>query len=112
MRQMNRIMIAMLAMNGRVTMLRISRWAGKGGSYRSVYQVQLLHKEFACPLNVVILLKTNLKTLAMAHVILFSSDLDLTYEQIIDYYKLRFQIEFNFRDAKQFWGLEDFMTKS
>jgi putative transposase len=27
-------------------------------------------------------------------------------------YSLRFQIEFNFRDAKQFWGLEDFMTVS
>jgi putative transposase len=25
---------------------------------------------------------------------------------------LRFQIEFNFRDAKQFWGLEDFMNTS
>lgn len=83
-----------------------------GDIQTDVYQVQLLHKEFACPLNVVILLKTNLKTLAIAHVILFSSDLDLTSEQIIDYYKLRFQIEFNFRDAKQFWGLEDFMTKS
>src|SRR5437899_12847212 len=23
---------------------------------------------------------------------------------------LRFQLEFNFRDAKQYWGLEDFMT--
>jgi putative transposase len=27
-----------------------------------------------------------------------------------DYYSLRFQIEFNFRDAKQHWGLEDFMN--
>ena len=26
------------------------------------------------------------------------------------YYRLRFQIEFNFRDAKQYWGLEDFMN--
>ena len=26
------------------------------------------------------------------------------------YYSLRFQIEFNFRDAKQFWGFEDFMN--
>ena len=26
------------------------------------------------------------------------------------FYSLRFQIEFNFRDAKQFWGLEDFMN--
>ena len=30
------------------------------------------------------------------------------YQTIIDSYSARFQIEFNFRDAKQFWGLEDF----
>ena len=41
---------------------------------------------------------------------LFSTDADLEYEKLIDYYKLRFQIEFNFRDAKQYWGLEDFMN--
>jgi putative transposase len=77
-----------------------------------VYQVTLLHKEFAQSLNVVILVKTNLKTHARSHVILFSSELKLSSEKIIDYYKLRFQIEFNFRDAKQFWGLEDFMNLS
>jgi hypothetical protein len=27
-----------------------------------------------------------------------------------DYYRLRFQLEFNFRDAKQYWGLEDLMN--
>ncbi|MBE9212031.1 transposase [Plectonema cf. radiosum LEGE 06105] len=75
-----------------------------------IYQIQLLHKEFSCPLNVVILVKTNLNTQACSHVILFSSDLELSYDKLIDYYKLRFQIEFNFRDAKQFWGLEDFMN--
>ncbi len=74
------------------------------------YQATLLHKEFAQSLNVVILVKTNLKTNAHSHVILFSSDLNFSHEKIIDYYKLRFQIEFNFRDAKQFWGLEDFMN--
>lgn len=36
----------------------------------------------------------------------------MKYEKIIDSYKLRFQIEFNFRDTKQFWGLEDFMSLS
>lgn len=77
-----------------------------------IYQATLLHKEFAQSLNVVILVKTNLKTHARSHIILFSSDLDLTSDKIIDYYKLRFQIEFNFRDAKQFWGLEDFMNLS
>ena len=75
-----------------------------------LYQAQLLHKEFAQPLNVVIIAKTNLRTQARAHVVLFSSDLDLAYAPLVDYYGLRFQIEFNFRDAKQYWGLEDFMN--
>ena len=76
------------------------------------YQMQLLHREFSGPLNVVILLRTNLQTKAWANVILFSSDLELSHEKLIDFYSLRFQIEFNFRDAKQFWGLEDFMNVS
>jgi putative transposase len=75
-----------------------------------LYQAQLLHKEFAHPLNVVIIVKTNLHTQAQAHVVLFSSDLTLAYTPLVDYYSLRFQIEFNFRDAKQYWGLEDFMN--
>jgi putative transposase len=75
-----------------------------------LYQAQLLHKEFVQPLNVVIIAKTNLHTQARAHVLLFSSDLELAYTPLVDYYSLRFQIEFNFRDAKQYWGLEDFMN--
>jgi len=59
---------------------------------------------------VVIITKTNLKTGAFANVNLFSSNLELSWEKIIDYYSLRFQIEFNFRDAKQYWGLEDLMN--
>ena len=77
-----------------------------------IYQTQALHKEFSQPLNVVIIVKTNLHTRACAHVILFASDLTLAYDPLIDYYRLRFQIEFNFRDAKQYWGLEDFMNVS
>ena len=34
----------------------------------------------------------------------------LAGETLIEYYSLRFQIEFDFRDAKQYWGLEDFMN--
>ena len=56
----------------------------------------------------VILVKTNLTTQARAHVVLLSSDLDLSDEPLIDKYSLRFQIECNFRDATQYWGLEDF----
>jgi hypothetical protein len=75
-----------------------------------IYQAQLLHKEFSQALNVVIIVKMNLQTHAWAHVILFSSDLDLPYDMLRDYYCLRFQIECNFRAAKQYWGLEDFMN--
>jgi DDE superfamily endonuclease len=82
----------------------------EGPMQTCIYQMQLLHKEFTHPLNVVIIAKTNLRTQARAHVVLFSSDLDLAYALLMDYYGLRFQIEFNFRDAKQYWGLEDFMN--
>jgi putative transposase len=75
-----------------------------------IYQMAMLHKEFSQPLNVAIIVKTRLKTRSRAHVVLFSSDLDLALQLLIDYYALRFQIEFNFRDAKQYWGLEDFMN--
>ena len=80
------------------------------GLRTQMYKTTLLNKEFAAPINVVIGLKTNLSTQAQAHIILFSTDLKLSYEKLYDFYTLRFQIEFNFRDAKQYWGLDDFMT--
>ncbi len=80
------------------------------GIQTQTFQATLLHKDFAQPLNVVIIVKTDLKTGKQARVILFSSDLSLSYERLIDYYSLRFQIEFIFRDAKQHFGLEDFMN--
>jgi putative transposase len=58
----------------------------------------------------VVMVKTPLKTQAVAHVILFSSDLALASAPLIENYRLRFHLEFNFRDAKQYWGLEDFMA--
>lgn len=75
-----------------------------------IYQVIVMHKKFADSLNVVIIIKKNVKTGKVARIILFSSDLELEWKKIIDYYRLRFQIEFNFRDAKQHWGMEDFMV--
>ena len=83
----------------------------QGNITTEVYQVsKLRHKKFPDPLNVVCILKTHLLTEKKSHLLLFTSDLALDAEKIIDYYRLRFQIEFNFRDAKQYWGLEDFMN--
>lgn len=71
---------------------------------------KLLSKSFADPINVVIIVKINLQTHKSARIILLSSDPDLSFETLIDYYSLRFQIEFLFRDMKQHWGAEDFMN--
>jgi hypothetical protein len=38
--------------------------------------------------------------------LLFSTDVNLAPEKIYEYYKMRFQIEFIFRDGKQFTGLK------
>lgn len=82
----------------------------KGNIETCIYNIQLWHKNFPELLNIVVIKKNNLMTNKVAHVVLFSSDLELHWEKIITYYRLRFQIEFNFRDAKQHWGLEDFMN--
>ncbi len=52
--------------------------------------------------STIVIVKTNLTTGKSAKVLLFSDDLVLAYDNLIDYYQLRFQIEFNFRDAKQY----------
>jgi len=76
------------------------------------YHGVFLSRKFSCPLNVVIIEKKDLKKAKVGRVLLFSSDLTLDWEKLIDYYSLRFQIEFNFRAAKQHFGLEDFMNVS
>ena len=81
------------------------------GDYRiDTYHMQLYHKDYPDLLNVVVIVKTHRATGKRGPVVLFSTDLELSAAQIVDYYGLRFQIEFNFRDAKQYWGLEDFMN--
>ena len=44
--------------------------------------------------------------------IYFSTDSDLSAWYIVKYYKLRFQIEFIYRDANQFTGLENCQARS
>jgi Transposase DDE domain len=46
------------------------------------------------------------------YILLFSTDLNLSGEKILKFYKLRFQIEFLFRDAKQFTGLSDCQSRN
>jgi hypothetical protein len=44
---------------------------------------------------------------SLLHKLFFSTDTLLTGEKVLDFYRTRFQIEFCFRDAKQYCGLTD-----
>jgi len=73
------------------------------------YQVQVWNKNITdYLLNVVIIRATQRSTGKIGVCYLFTSDLTLNWDKIVDYYSLRFQIEFNFRDAKQYFGFADF----
>ena len=59
----------------------------------------------------VIILRFDKNGIAKSHksrAVLFSTDMEADYNTIIDVYQVRFQIEFNFRDARQFFGLSNF----
>ena len=47
-----------------------------------IYQIEMLHKLFASRLNIVIIQKINTDTDKIAHVVLFSSDLNLEYAKM------------------------------
>ena len=57
-------------------------------------------------IRLVYLLK-KINSNSISYVLLFSTDLELDAYSIYLYYKARFQIEFLFRDSKQFTGLAD-----
>ena len=75
-----------------------------------IYQIEARHETVDQPLHVVVIVKRHQTTGKQAHVYLFSSDRTLAWDALLDAYQLRFQIEFAFRDAKHYWGLEDFMV--
>jgi DDE superfamily endonuclease len=73
-----------------------------------LYHQVLNHVQFQCNLRVVLVVDTKHNRRA----VLFSTDVNLDALAIYRYYKARFQIEFLFRDAKQFTGLTDCQARS
>ncbi len=74
-----------------------------------VYQFEAFTPKMAgLKLNIVVMLHTHQITKRVSRNILFTHDLTLEALKVIKYYSLRFQIEFDFRDAKQFYGLSHF----
>jgi DDE superfamily endonuclease len=73
-----------------------------------LYHQVLNHVQWRCTLQVVIVVHTQRHRYA----VLFSTDVTLEPPRLYRYYKARFQIEFLFRDAKQFTGLSDCQARS
>lgn len=73
-----------------------------------LYHQVLNHVQFQCNLSVVLVVDTKHNRRA----VLFSTDINLSALTLYRYYKARFQIEFLFRDAKQFTGLTDCQARS
>ncbi|RDH44373.1 IS4 family transposase [Zooshikella ganghwensis] len=67
-----------------------------------IYTKKVYSKTFKCAINVVMLRQTRENK--TSRVLLYSTDTELDALVIIKYYKARFQIEFLFRDAKQYTG--------
>ena len=72
-------------------------------SHLTIYTQKLYAVNFDRVFIVVLLLNTKTNK----YVLLASTDTKLDARLITKYYQLRFQIEFIFRDAKQFMGLND-----
>lgn len=71
-----------------------------------IYTLILNHVSLKRNLRVVVLLDKRNKD-KTRQAILFSTDTQLDAKTLLRYYKARFQVEFIFRDAKQFTGLCD-----
>lgn len=81
----------------------------EGGVQENIYQFkEVWTKHIPYKVNVVVITKTVIKSKKVSRVVLFSTCLEIDAKTLKKYYGLRFQIEFNFRDAKQYFGLSDF----
>lgn len=79
--------------------------------------IQLYHgivfsKSLKKNISVTILYTKNTKKDKWIHKVFMSTDLNLSGQHILHYYQTRFQIEFLYRDGKQFTGLNDCQARS
>ena len=80
----------------RMKLLNIDGLMGKA------YTLLAYSKSLKCKVRLVIWIMPGGK-----HKLFFSTDTNLSGEEVLDFYRTRFQIEFCYRDAKNFTGLMD-----
>jgi Transposase DDE domain len=94
--------------DGKVDLRDVSRftWVDTRQPNLDLYTAQVWHVSLQRQIRVVYLVERRDST-RLRTCLLFSTDVEQDPQQIVQFYKLRFQIEFIFRDAKQFTGLQD-----
>ena len=94
--------------DGKVDFTDLSRWhdAGAVEPHLHLYTVVAHHQSLRRVLRVVLLV-CDKEPAKPRYVLLFSSDVALSAAEIVRFYKARFQMEFWFRDAKGWTGLEE-----
>ena len=76
-----------------------------------IYSLKAYSKSLKRTVNLVLVYTKNTKG-DWKHKIYFSTDLDQRWDELLQMYKLRFQIEFLYRDGKQFTGLNHCEARS
>ena len=84
-----------------------SFWVATSGLLTYIYTQQLYSPQFHLLLKVVLVKNT----ITNKYQVLASSNPEQDSRQIVAYYQARFHLEFVFRDAKQFAGLEHAQTR-
>lgn len=94
--------------DGKVDLTDLSRWQSMGQveDHISLYTAIVWSVNLKQKIRVVYLLNHK-HSERLCYALLFSTDVELGASQLYEAYRARFQIEFIFRDAKQFTGLTD-----
>ena len=93
--------------DGKVDFKDLTKWELIGSDEKYPHLTIYTQKLFAVNLDRVLRVVLLLNTKTNKYVLLACTDTELDARLITKYYQLRFQIEFIFRDAKQFMGLND-----
>jgi hypothetical protein len=101
--------------DGKVNFQDLTRFTCVGAlpdePHLTVYTAVVWHKRFGRKLRLVVLVNRK-DPQQPRSVVLATTDLELAAMTVVRYYQARFQIEFLFRDAKQFTGLTDCQARA
>ena len=101
--------------DGKVNFQDLRRFAAVGtlpnAPHIELYTARVWHKKLKRELRLVVLVNRKDKD-KPRYIVLASTDVALDAQTLVEYYQARFQIEFLFRDAKQFTGLSDGQMRS